>query len=119
MVVETTAEWKLVRRRGQLVAALHEVITPELMRGTYVEGERRCGKDSCACMKGGRGHPARWISVKIDGRTRNCYVRAEQEEQVRKPLAAYRRLWRLLSELTEVNFALLRTKKGRRRRETK
>jgi hypothetical protein len=112
MLIETTSEWNLMRRRGALLREMHELVAGNLMRGTLVTLARRCGKARCACTTQGRKHKSRCVSVNLSGRTRLAYVRAEKEAQVRKALGHYRRFWKVLDELTEVNLRLLKLGHG-------
>lgn len=95
----------LERRREALVGELRRL--PNLMRGTVYEPERKCGRASCGCASGGPRHPTVRLTVNVGGKTRTRYVRKEERAKVEAMIAAYRDLWRLVGELTEVNLALL------------
>jgi len=77
------------------------------MRGKVFERERKCGRASCPCARGGPRHPGLQLTVNLKGRTRTRYVRQGERTAVEAKVAAYRRLWALVEELTEVNLALL------------
>ena len=47
------------------------------------------------------------LTVNLRGRTRTRYVRQGERAAVEAKVAAYRRLWELVDEVTEVNLALL------------
>jgi hypothetical protein len=47
------------------------------------------------------------LSVNIGGRTRTAHLDDAHLPEVKRATANYRRLWRLLEELTEVNLELL------------
>lgn len=96
---------RLQQRRDALLAELRTI--PNLMRGTVYERERRCGRASCSCATGGPRHRAVQLNVTLGGRTRTRYVRRGERAQVEALVAAYRRWWKLVNELTEVNLALL------------
>lgn len=95
----------LERRRAALLGELHSL--PNLMRGTLYEPERKCGRASCACARGGPRHPTVRLTVNVGGKTRTRYVRKGERTAIEAMIAAYRDLWRLVGELTEVNLALL------------
>lgn len=96
---------RLEHRRERLLHELRQL--PDLMRGKVFERERKCGRASCPCASGGPRHPGLQLTVNLKGRTRTRYVRQGERAAVEAKVAAYRRLWALVEELTEVNLALL------------
>jgi hypothetical protein len=96
---------RLRQRRDALLGEMRSL--PNLMRGTVYERERKCGRATCACATGGPRHRGLQLNVTLGGRTRTRYVRRGERAQVEALVAAYRRWWRLVDELTEVNLALL------------
>jgi hypothetical protein len=96
---------RLHHKREQLLDELRHL--PDLMRGKVYERERKCGRASCPCASGGPRHPGLQLTVNLGGRTRSRYVRQGERAAVEAKLAAYRRLWELVDELTEVNLTLL------------
>lgn len=96
---------RLEHRRERLLDELHHI--PDLMRGKVYERERKCGRASCTCARGGPRHPGLQLTVNLRGRTRTRYVRQGERVAVEAKVAAYRRLWELVDEVTEVNLALL------------
>ncbi len=97
---------QLAARRDALLARLHAV--PNLMRGSVYARQRKCGRPTCPCARGGPKHPTRQLTVTLRGRTHTRYVRQGEWAQVQALVAAYRALWALVEELTTVNLALLR-----------
>lgn len=95
----------LERRRAALLDELHRL--PNLMRGTVYPRERKCGRAGCTCATGGPRHPGVQLTVNVGGKTRTRYVRKEERAAIEAMIAAYRDLWRVVGELTEVNLALL------------
>jgi hypothetical protein len=102
----------LERRRAALLDELHRL--PNLMRGTVYERERKCGRASCRCASGGPRHSGVQLTINIGGKTRTRYVRREERAGLEEMIAAYRRLWELVGELTEVNLALLHAAPARK-----
>ena len=96
---------RLERKRERLLAELRHL--PDLMRGKVYERSRKCGRASCTCASGGPRHAGLQLTVNLGGRTRSRYVRQGERATVEAKLAAYRRLWEWVDELTEVNLALL------------
>ena len=96
---------RLEQKRDRLLDELHHL--PDLMRGKVYDRERKCGRASCPCASGGPRHPGVQLTVNLGGRTRTRYVRQGERAAVEAKVAAYRRLWKLVAELTEVNLELL------------
>ena len=96
---------QLEARRARLLGELRQL--PDLMRGKVFERERKCGRASCPCATGGPRHRGLQLTVNLKGRTRTRYVRQGARAAVEAKVRAYRRLWALVEELTEVNLALL------------
>ena len=106
---------QLENRRDALLAQLRSL--GNLMRGSLVQTKFKCGRKGCVC-EAGEKHVKVHLSVNLNGRTRGCYVGKAREEAVSALLTEYQRAWKLISDLTEVNLALLRGEHagGRRRR---
>ena len=96
---------RLEQKRARLLDELHQL--PDLMRGKVYERERKCGRASCTCASGGPRHRGLQLTVNLGGRTRTRYVRQGERAAVEAKVAAYRRLWEVVDELTEVNLTLL------------
>lgn len=96
---------RLEGRRAALLAELRR--TPNLMRGIVSARQRKCGRPTCACARGGARHPGLQLNVTVGGRTRTRYVRRGERATVEAWIAAHPRLWALGEELTEVSPALL------------
>ena len=96
---------RLEEKRERLLAELRHL--PDLMRGKVYERERKCGRASCPCASGGPRHSGLQLTVNLGGRTRSRYVRQGARAAVEAKVAAYRRLWEFVDELTEVNLSLL------------
>ena len=105
------------RRRRRLHEELRALSFAPLMRGTIVERLRRCGRANCACAKDPSArHGGLFLTVHLGGRTEAAHVRPEDEEQLRKAIAAYARLWEIINELTACELSDLRRAARERRR---
>lgn len=96
---------RLEQRRQRLLDQLHQL--PDLMRGSVYERERKCGRAACTCATGGPRHKGLQLTVNVGGRTRTRYVRQGERAVIEGRIAAYRRLWEIVEELTAVNLALM------------
>jgi hypothetical protein len=112
----TPPDLALLHERDRLLRRLRVLARSNLFRGSLSLVERTCGKPNCACATEGRKHPGRSLSVKLDGRTRLISIAAEQEADVRRALAVYRKIAKTIDDLTVVNFRLLQQSRPPRRR---
>jgi hypothetical protein len=109
-----------LRRRRQLHEQMRALSFEPLMRGTIVERLRRCGRPNCACAKDPSArHGGKFLTVHLDGSTEAVHLRPDDEERVRKAVAAYARLWEIINGLTACELADLRRQARERRRATK
>lgn len=96
----------LLRRRSSVA----ETSPPlsELLRGTLRRRFIRCGKAGCHCKKS-RGHgPFIYLSVALGlGRTHQITVVPEAYPLAKRYVENYRRLWRLIEEVSRINRSLL------------
>ena len=100
------------RRKGQLLrkkkALARELITlSDLVRGSLVRGAKKCGRKGCKCEKGPL-HPHVVISTHRGGKTHIVYVPKAWEDQAQAAVAAYKRAWAIIEELSAVNVELLK-----------
>ena len=101
---------RLRERRATLLEELRQ--TPNLMRGTVYQRERKCGRASCTCATGGPRHAGVQFNVTLGGRTRTRYVRQGERAAIEAMVGAYHRLWKVVDELTEVNLLLWNAEPG-------
>ena len=99
---------RLEAKRDALIDQLHQL--PNFMRGTVYVRDRKCGRTSCACARGGPKHSTRQLVVHLKGRTQTRYVRTGEMENVQSLIAVYEQLWQIVNQVTEVNLELLRGK---------
>jgi len=80
----------------------------EILRGSFFERSVRCGKPSCHCASG-KGHHRAYVGVTFaGGRTEQITVPREMIPLVRRWISNYKRLWRAIERVSEVNRRLLR-----------
>ncbi len=97
----------LLKRRAALAAAAPDL--REVLRGTLRSRFVRCGKSGCHCRKG-RGHgPFFYLSVAMGvGRTIQIVIPSEDYPMARGYARNYRRLRRILEQVSAINRKLLR-----------
>ena len=94
--------------------SLSELITT--YQAGFAGGAACCAPTSSDLIETAVGPP---VALHLSGRTRAVHVRPEDEERIRKALAAYARLWELINELTECELADLKQQVRERRRSRK
>lgn len=118
----------LLRRRARVLKTLPPL--EEVLRGSFLEREIRCGKPNCRCAKG-PGHPLLCVTVSFPGgRTQQVTVPREWAKRVQRWIENYHRYWEAIEEVSAINRRLLqlrqippeqprvpagRSRKGRRR----
>lgn len=106
-------EHNLRLRQNKLIRQIREIVGKNLMRGTVVETRRSCGKPSCVCVREGKKHAGRSLSVNLRGKTHWICLDEGREALAQAITHRYHRMWELLDQLTEVNLKLLRIGKKR------
>lgn len=105
--METEAETKVLGRKAALLTEL-ATLGETLVRGALVRTRRKCGRPGCECEKGVR-HPFCYLSRAVEGRRNKIvYVRPVEEEAFEAGLAAYRRAWAVIEELSAINIDIVK-----------
>lgn len=95
----------LLLRRAKIPKTLPSL--EEVLRGSFLEREIRCGKPRCRCVKG-PGHPILYLSVTFaGGRTQQVTVPSNLARTVRLWIRNYRRWWRAIEDVSAINRRLL------------
>ena len=78
-----------------------------LLQGSLSQRRGTCGNPNCRCARGDK-HLAWQLTKKVRGTTKSCYVPMDLVPEVQQWLAEYRRVKRLLQEISALNEQLLR-----------
>ena len=100
-----TSPASLLLRRNKI----RETLPPleEVLRGSLLQREIRCGKPTCRCVKG-PGHPLLYVTVTFPGgRTQQVTVPRDLARTDRLWVGNYRRWWQAMEELSAINRRLL------------
>ncbi len=107
-----------MRQRKYALAEDYQ-IPDELLPGSLVRSETRCGKPTCHCAKG-PGHPAWSLTFMVKGRKRVERIPAEWAEEVQRQVTAGRAFQEAVREVLAANAQLLvlarQQRRGPRRR---
>lgn len=95
----------LLLRRTKIPKALPPL--EEVLRGSFLQREIRCGKPNCRCAKGA-GHPILYLTVTFPGgRTQQVTVPRDLARTVQLWIRNYRRWWEAIEEISAINRRLL------------
>lgn len=95
----------LIGRKRAFLRELRDI--QEFIRGSVVVLKRPCTYPGCRRCAQGLKHPALYHTVSQGGKTQTTYLGASLAEQARGQVAAYKRLLRLLEEVSQINLTLL------------
>lgn len=86
----------------------------QVIRGSLIETNKRCGRPNCNCLDGPGHGPKRYLSTiaRTGERARLGYVPNATYPQVAAFLANYRKLQEMLNEICAINAELLRRRKS-------
>ena len=82
---------KIEKQRSLLLSDLQ--LIGHMIRGTYVETHRKCGKATCWCAKESKGHPSYQISWTKDAKSRSKAIPSEDILWIKEMTSNYRK-WR-------------------------
>jgi hypothetical protein len=86
-----------------------------VLAATLVSVRRTCGKPSCRCAQGHK-HLGHYLTWKEHNQTRSAYVPQALLPQVQQWQNEYRRLKRLMGEISQLSVALVQTHTTQQRR---
>lgn len=96
---------RLLARRARVRQTLPPL--EEVLRGSLLHREIRCGKATCHCATGS-GHPLTCVTVTFaNGRTQQVTVPQAWRPTVRRWIANYQRYWQAIEAISAINRELL------------
>jgi len=98
-----------LQRRGVLIRRLLRY--REMLPGSLVFTQTRCGKATCICAQGKQLHPVCQLVTRVDGRTRTIFIPPRLVDWVKERSALYRALRADLAEIGRINIEVLAEKK--------
>lgn len=102
--------------RRMLASRLKQVAASKpLVAASLVAITKFCGNPVCRCYRGHK-HRAHHLTYKVRGKSHTVYVPVDLTEEVRSWIEEYRRLKRLLREISHLTLALVRSHVLERRR---
>jgi len=101
--------------RGKLIRSLGTL--REMLPGSLVEHQRKCGKANCRCADGKQLHSELQISVLIEGQRKTFHVPAELAAEARDRVEKHKRFQKAAATICQINlhrFLGRRREKGKR-----
>ena len=100
-----------VNKRNDLLSKLSQF--PEFVRGSITSVCSTCNRAKCICLKKS-GRMAYRLTYKDNKqKTRSVYVKKDQLPRMRKMIANYARLKKLIEQLVEANIEIFKEKSRR------
>jgi hypothetical protein len=89
-----------------------------VLQGSLAEIGVTCGNPNCRCARGEK-HRSHILKRQVRGKTQSLYVPVDMVKEARRWVEEYRRVKRLLAEISELNRSILKayvpTKRARAR----
>ena len=79
-----------------------------ILAASLTQIRKHCGRAACHCRQGGPLHTAWHLTFKDKGKTRTVYVPKDLVPEVQSWVAEYRRLKRLMAEVSQLSLTLVR-----------
>jgi len=106
VMVMSTQRQHLESHRRELMRQLSKV--GPWVEGTLVCTVRTCGKNNCACRRGGPKHPVMYLTGKQKGKTVSVYIPRKLEKEVSTWVENYRRAKQLIRSISNVQKEIIR-----------
>ena len=97
---------ELEKRREEIVRRMSEL--GPWIQGSVVVVRRVCGQKGCACHRGGKKHPAMYLTGKAEGKTVALYVPRKLEGEAKTWAGNYKKLKQLIREVSEIQREILK-----------
>ncbi len=105
-----TTKRALEVKKDKLISKIAEL--GPWIEGTIVTTTRICGKKNCACHKGTSKHPVMYVTWKENGKTVSLYVPRKLEDEVRRWGSNYKRLKKLVREISGIQKDIVRLREN-------
>ena len=78
-----------------------------VLQGSLAEIAVTCGNPNCRCARGQK-HRSHILKRQVRGKTQSLYVPVDMVQEARRWVEEYRRVKRLLADISELNRSILR-----------
>lgn len=99
----------LFGKKRQILKILR--VNPRIIKGSPVSLARECGQPNCRCRKG-KKHVSLYLSRSVKGKTTMTYIPHRYEDAVQEGAAEYKRILKVLDELSEVNLNAIKERRS-------
>ena len=97
---------KLYRRREKLWSQLEG--KAGMIQGSLLERYLPCGKKVCKCKQGALHGPFYYLTYLESGKRKSIYIPKKKLSQVKKGMATYNKVKKIMAEIADINHKLLR-----------
>jgi hypothetical protein len=77
-----------------------------VLQGSFAQIRVTCGNPNCRCARGEK-HTSHILKRQVRGRTQSLYVPVDMVEEVRQWVNEYRRVQRLLAQISDLNRSII------------
>jgi len=91
-----------LHRRSQLMRQLLRF--REMLPGSFICRQIRCGRPRCRCAQKGQGHPAYQITVRIEGQTQTYMIPARWVSYIRQRVGFHKQFEQRVEEILKINL---------------
>lgn len=98
--------------RGKLIRSLG--VLRDMLPGSLVERQRKCGKPNCRCADGKQLHSELQISVLVDGQRKTFHVPAELAEEARAKVEMHKRFQKAAATICQINLRRFLGSRGKK-----
>ena len=88
--------------RGRLIRGLGAL--REMLPGSFVERQRKCGKPNCHCADGQRLHSVCQITVPRDGELKTIHIPAALAEEARGKIDMHKKFQEAAATIGRINL---------------
>lgn len=101
---------QLSQRERETIAKLHQLLSkPGLLRASFVQMRRRCGKEACHCGTHRKHwHESAYVIQRHQGKPRMKHLRTGQEPEVRRWVERYHQAKTLLNRVSDLYWQELK-----------
>ena len=88
--------------RGRLIRSVGAL--REMLPGSLVQRQRRCGRSNCRCAEGKHLHREAQLSVLVEGKPKTFHVPATLVEEVQRRVKMHKRFQQIGDQVCQLNL---------------
>jgi len=96
----------LKNKRDELLNELSTLT--QILHGSWVERYSVCSRENCKCKRGQKHGPRRYLVINEKGKQKQKYIPNLQVDAVKEGIQEYKRMQKIIMEITKINLKLIR-----------